>query len=458
MYGMRPLIWSIMRQNKTNLTHFLGDSGYRSPLLSYAALYIFTAVLAICYIVFGEYGIFPDTTHYLEASDALMRGEPHIYRTPVYPLVIALVNVAVGRAACPAGVITLQWIVFLFSITYFRKTLSHIIDSRRYLFWVTAIYAIFPLFNIFNMSLLTEGLTGSFVIFFIYSLTSRLPGKPGWKNVLWSGMWLFLLIYLRPVMLCLLPVYAIFWIIVVCRWRMAAISCFCTALIVMLICCGSLLGYKHLMHEKFGINSITGVSVTNNWFMLREQDAIGPEHSDDPVVKQYLDSINGTSPWTGHALHWNEMTYLCRTLKLTIPEQEEIVDKAMASADNFYLRAAYLHLWQTNCTPFLPGYSYPAPMRYFYMALPFSTSCYVVFLICAAILLLWSVRRIAPWVFFLTSAAISGAAILGAMGGDWGRLFNPGLGAAWMLCAYLMHPALRVWRSAFRPTSDGKVS
>lgn len=436
-----------MRPSITNVWRLLGYSGYQTPWLSYTALYIIAILIAGVCILSGQYSMTPDSINYIEASEALMRGEPHIMRPPVYPLIIGLSRLMLGADHQIHGVIIVQWITFIISIVYFRNTLALLISSARCLFWATAVYAICPVFYVFNQTLLTEGLAGSFVIFFLYCLTND---SPGLKRALWSGIWLLILVYLRPAMICLLPVYGFYWGYVLYRQRKSGSGGAVTAGVIMALIIVSLIGYKHIIHNEFGTHTISVASVVNNWYILREQDAIGEEHADAPKVKAFLDSLHGTSPWTGQTLHWDEDRYLREVLRLSWPEIEAINARAIADNPWFYLRSFKMHLWQLKCHTFMPGYVYAAPIKYGGELMPLSISCFVAFMSFAGVLLVWRVRRIMPWVLFLTAASIAGAALIGSMN-EWDRMFNPCMGAAWMLCVYLMLPAVRAWQRGFSP-------
>ncbi|MCM1337195.1 MAG: glycosyltransferase family 39 protein [Candidatus Amulumruptor caecigallinarius] len=438
-----------MKPSRAEMTRLLGDSGYRSGWLSYTTLYTFVILLAVAYGMIAGCVLFVDSYDYIAASEALLHGRPHDARPPVYPLIIALSRCVAGLKYQNAGVVLVQWIVFIVSIGYFRRALSIIIKSRRCVFWATAFYAIVPVFSIFNQTLCSEGLCCSFVVFFLYCLFNKLPQTPDVRSAVWSGFWLIVLVFLRPVMVCMLPVYIFYWVFVGIRWRKQSRMAVTAACLIVILCSGSLFCYKQIMHNSFGINTISRASIVNNWFLLREQNAVGPECSDNIQVKAYLDSIKNESPWKGHNLSWDELYVLGNELHLSLSEQEALQARAISSNKLFYARAFLLHLRKVNCDTFVPAYFYASPLRFIYSAFPVSLSCYLVFLLLAGILLVWKVRDIVPWTLFLTSAVIAGAALVGSMN-DWSRLFNPGYAPAWMLCAYLMLPAIRAWRKAFR--------
>lgn len=425
-----------MKLNRINT--FLGDSGYKSPWLSYAAIYILLLLISACVVVSGRSGTSFDTPGYFEASELLEHWQLHQTRPPVYPAILLLLRHIVGEAHLPEAIMGVQFSVFVVAVFYFSKIAKLVLQSSRAAFWTTAVFALLPPFSIcFNRYILTESLTMSFVIFFVWTLLSRLPELPRWRSALYSGVWLLVLIFLRPVMMCFIPVYIIFWGYVAWRWKQQAIKQMLMAFGMLAVCGSSILIYKHRLFVEYGLEGMSTAAVVNNYFALRDLHRLRPEHTDNPALKAYLDSICDTSPRTPDMRYpnWDEI-WKIKSLS-SDQEFEDAVNKAMADTSFAYFRFAKINLGYLSKHALLPGLSI--------IPLPINMSCYLVFMTMALILLIWKCRHIEPWILFLTSAAISGASTIGAMD-EWTRLFYPGMPSALLLCSYIFLPAFRAWR------------
>lgn len=379
----------------------------------------------------------------MRASELLGAGELHRTRPPVYPCILLILRYVVGKTYLFAAVRALQYVIFFISIIYFSKIARAVIPSLKGAFWTSAAYALLPSFASFNNCILTESLCVSFVIFFIWTLVQALHEKKYVGSALKSGLWLFLMIFLRPVMMCLIPVYLIFWVYVAIRVRNSARGVM-TAALGLVLCVAAISVYKHQIYSVYGQRTMSTASVTNNYYTLRELDLIGPEHTDNPAYKQFLDSMRGKSPRYQGKQHVNfgEQFYIRDTINVSYNEREAAVERAMAGNRSIlYARIAKRNLTYLSCHPLLPDMNV-FPFLYQSELFPVTLSCYLLFMVIALILLVWRIRKFEPWILFLTSAAITGAATIGAMD-EWTRLFLPGLPPALLLFSFLFLPAFQ---------------
>lgn len=431
-----------MRQNKIN--NFLGYSGYKSPWLSYTTIYILTLISSVYVIIFGPPGTSADTFDYLAASKMLEHGELHMTRPPLYPAIMLLLRNLFGEIHLFKCIIVLQYIFFIVAIFYFSKTARLVLKSDKAAFWTSAVFALLPSFTFYNRDILTESFTLSFVIFFVWTLLYKLPEIPGIRSVLYSGFWLLALIFLRPVMMCFIPVYIIFWGYVALRWRRKALRQIIVAVCVLVATGSTILAYKHCIFIQYGLKSMSASAITNNYYALRDLHLMRPEYTDNPLLKSFLDSVCDISPRSADQMHanWDEIILVRR---LSTPLEREIaVSKAMADNPLAYIHFANRNLGYLSKHALLPGFRI-LPQRLEPYPLPVDMSCYLVFMTMALILLIWKGRHIGPWILFLSTASISGASTIGAMD-EWTRLFFPGMACALLLGSYIFLPAFRAWR------------
>lgn len=433
---LRKHITAFMKQN--GITRILGDSGYESPWLSYPVVYVLAAISAAYTLIAVGVQTTPDSFGYQEAADNLGHGLIHYLRTPVYPLILLILRSLFGGEYVFTAAAAVQQLVFLVAILYFSRISERILHSKKATFWTTAVFALFPGFATYNVYILTESLSLSFVIFFVWSLLYRLPEYPGWHSALYSGLWLLALIFLRPVMLCLLPVYFIFWGYVALKWKQRAIRATVVAACMILVIGVSLKFYKVQMHRQFGLNGITFVQTVNNFCILRELDIIGPECTDDYVIESYI-SHTGNTARDMHSTD-NAEDYDA----LSNQAWEWKVNETMSQNPLIYFKIARQHLKTIPREPLFNNlYYYPFILQG--VLLPLEMSWYLCFMCLAGLLLIFKGRKIGPWILFLTSGTITGASALGAMS-EWTRLFFPAMSMTLILASYIFLPAFRAWR------------
>ena len=433
-----------MRQNKTKLPGIFGDSGYSSPFLSYGALYILATVELLAILHICSWGFFtPDSDSYIDASYCVAHGEIHSMRTPVLPLVMALMRSIAGECHQVAALVIFQSAVFLISVGFFRIIAARLLRSARATFWLTAFYALWPAFPGLSAFVIAESLTLSCVVFFTWALFRRYPGMPGASDAFISGLLLVVLILLRPQMLCLVPVYLIYWCAICLKWKRRAINQALVSVLMLAVCAVTLLAYKAEAERRFGIKSITTVSAINNYYTAREAGLMTPDKTENPRLKLFLDSIKDIDTPARGASN-DEFTYIRDSIGVSVPEVEEAVNKAISSRPAALARV-FVH--RVSCASRYPLFYYPtAPyIILIYTLVPVTLWPCMVFMCMAFVWLVWRRRGLVPWTLWLISAAIYGSSIVGAMAG-WNRLFAPGIPEAFILLAVILLPVYQTWK------------
>ncbi len=426
-----------MRLRKIDFSGIFGGSGYRSPLLSYLCVYAIVVLEFIYYMALNPSGYFTfDSFTYVDASYSVGAGELHLLRTPVLPSVIALMRALFGVGFQTTALVILQSAVFLISVHYLRRILEKFGIARKVVFWATAVYAVMPGFNSFCTCVLTEAFAVEFVVFFMWALMRDIPSSPSWRSAALSGGWLIVLVYLRPVMMCLMPVYMIFWIGVFIKRKRRAVASVVVALGMLLVCAVSLVAYKSAMHRKFGINTWTFVSVCNNYFLAHEAGVLTTGDTEISAFNEYLEKVVATDICDDN-VKFEEFVCVSDSLCLQLEKMEQAVNSAFADNRIALVKAIVKRVAKIYRWPLLPGLSF-FPLNLITFVTPFNLWAYVVFM---ALAFIWIVRRRRPlevWTLWLLSAAVSGAAIVGAMG-EFARLFMPGMTAALVLLAVMLN-------------------
>lgn len=434
-----------MRPNSNKWHSIFRGSGYSSPLLSYGALYALAALELLVMFRFCPYGIFtPDSYTYVDASNSIILGEVHAARTPVLPLVIALMRGIAGSAWQATALVIFQSLMFFVSVGVFRKIASKLIHSERGVFWATAVYALWPAFPGMALFVLTESLTTTGVVFLIWILLRRLPDVPRVCDAFWSGLMLILLVFLRPQMLCLTPAYVIYWCVIAVKHKGVSLRATGVGVLMLAVCGGALVAYKAEVGRRYGIKSLTKVSNPNNYYLLRSSGLLTPEIADNPRLKHFLDSVQDIDFYAGGEIDWDEYRYVRDSCGMTAPEIERTLEKARNSNP---LRLSRGIMRQLSTASRTNMFFYPQVpfVGYLFVFLPVTLWFYMAFMCVAAVWLIARRKGLALWLLWLVSAAISGSAIVGAMW-EWARLSAPGMPEALILAAAILTPAYQAWK------------
>lgn len=373
-----------------------------------------------------------DTPSYIRASYRLMAGEIDALRTPVYPFIIALVRSLAGTELLNRSIVILQCGVYLLSAFFLMLTLRNLKVNQWITLIATAIYALFPGFYIFCFILNTEAFAQSFVVFFGWSMLRDAGRTPRISSALLSGTWLFILIFLRPAMICLIPVYIIYWAALYFKFRRGALKSCAAALCCLLMLGVAISCYKGAVKAKCGVSTISVVAAVNNYYLVRETKILRPHHTGNPAFQAMLheraDSIIITDDgW----VDFHEAEYLLATLRVPPADVSDAVNAAIKENPGACLRLMPVRFRRACCSytvlPVPPRIAPYFPMRMLWYWLLMGAS------------LVWLILRRSSmqlWVLWLTSAAISACAILGAMN-DWCRLSLPAMSMALMLAAVI---------------------
>lgn len=425
-----------------NIRALIPDSGYRSPWLSYGMLYFLSVCMLLFEFRYCFYGVFAaDSMSYEQAAELLTNGRIDNARTPIYPLLIALGKAIGGPVFRGTVLVIIQSAIFLVSVGVFRRIALHVLKSARGCFWATAFYAIWPAYSGIAMFVMTESLAMSFAIFMAWSLLRKLPERPGVREALESGIWLFLLIFLRPHMMCLIPVYSIFWIAVAVKFRRNALRQVLTVGLMLTICGVALMAYKSEMKRVYGIDSVSVISNANKYYLVRTSGLLRPEMCESPRMRAHIDSMWQKDPYETGDLDWED--YRCIRDSIPPCEIQEALNRAVSSNPLGLASGIATQLkFASNYNVFY--YPWMTHMWEMYDYFPVPMWVYMVFMCGAFVWMIVRRKGLALWTLWLVSASISGSAVVGAMW-EWNRLFSPGMPEAIILVAAAFMGAYRVW-------------
>ena len=240
--------------------------------------------------------ILNDSYTYYYAVNQLNEGKVDFLRTPVYPLFLDLtlagdlhieepaatllpsmeqgMKLAEAVGYSPCIVYILQNLIFLISLWCFYRVSVYVARSRKVGFWLTLFFMIFSLISCEHCALMTESLSISGFIFLIYSACQVYRFRSVMHAIL-TCVWTFLLIFLRPSFIFLLPILFVvsIWLFWQKTCRKLAVVC----LIGALVNATAVFLYMQEFKKQYGLFAITAVSTINDYLCLHFYDMINPD-------------------------------------------------------------------------------------------------------------------------------------------------------------------------------------
>lgn len=281
-----------------------------------------------------------DTDSYLEAGTVFLSGGIDIFRTPVYPIILKGFNMWCGDYYYVA-VIVLQLAVFVYSVHRFRCICTFLWGTSRIKWVVLSLYAFHPTMLFWHKILLTESLSLSVGVVYLYFLI-RFLQRPSQKAVWCSQAGLCFLLFIRPSFLYLLPLNVLFWIwqFVRKRIKLTWIALACSVGIL-----GLYVGYTHAFGRVYGQNMVSEVGDINQYWILREADLVDEDLVDNPAMRKDLLRFKkqGVVYRSDHILEFIELQE-----KYGLPACHKMVWSSIQEHFRHYKRARRNSFWQES--------------------------------------------------------------------------------------------------------------
>ncbi len=225
-------------------------------------LIIMTITLIVRFYFFHILGpaTAPDSAYYLNYKPDIFKLQVDILRTPVYPYFIRIIRALFGKENLINNIVYAQEVLSLISAVFFYLVVNRYFNNRWVKIISTLIFTLSPgIFN-FNKCILTESLSISYIVFFIY-LVIRYISKPSPLFSFIIGVTIFMGIMLRPIFMYLILFFLIFSVgaYIINRNR----RLFGASLASCLMCFFALQFYIHLNKVNNQCNSISIVSTVN---------------------------------------------------------------------------------------------------------------------------------------------------------------------------------------------------
>ncbi len=371
-----------------------------------------------------------DSFSYYRAFRTILSGQPDAERTPLYPLFVGCVKALFGSGGLYV-IATLQSLLYLCSISWFRKLAEGFLDNPRLAFFLTAVYALSPGILQFNCMVMTDvpSLAGMTALLW---LTFEAYNRRELRPAIGSGVVMILLMATRPVFLFLPFLFGLFWLLSVFKHTVRRV-----ARVGLGMCCVAfaLAGwYGYEINRLYGMKSATLISSYNNYCTVREAGVIKLEEIRNPKVAALMDSILTLRPEAGTL----EDTWSERKALETKLEPSEF-DGWIRDEMKLHHRRLLQYLRNERLSKVLPWPGlfvgcYAYPHLYYVLKLfsiTFSTAFFIVAAFCLVVFL-GDIRRrgISCYRWLLAGLYICMASVtIAGAENDWDRLMLPATSA-----------------------------
>jgi 4-amino-4-deoxy-L-arabinose transferase-like glycosyltransferase len=220
----------------------------------------------------------------------ILIGQTDSHRTPVYPYFIKLIGLF-GHQNLINNIVTAQIVVSFLSIILFYRIVRGVFKGPAVIFAASLLYgAMLPVIN-FDKMVLTESLSVTCILVFIYLSVCYLK-RPNHLKAWTLTLYVFIAIMLRPSFVYLLPLAGFFWLIrlIIRRdeWKLC-LSGLAASLVVILL----INGYAGLNKKNTGFYGLSDVGNKNEIRVVASAGIYmyGNDPEISSVIKKSLDSL-----------------------------------------------------------------------------------------------------------------------------------------------------------------------
>ena len=231
---------------------------------------------------------YSDTLSYIIAWDNIANGQIDKWRTPLYPLFLGSVKAVFGQELFPICAVVIQFLFFGVSIYFFYKLTNILLQSESISYWLTAFYALYPCIPTWNCFLITEPIAIYAIVFLLYS-TIHAINMNSRLHIYLTSFWLFFLVFLRPALIYLIPVYLFGWLLY-CINKKTITKSAVEGLIGILLVGLSLATYSFCFKMSYGMFAPSGIGTVNQYYIARIDGAIDPMLTENPNLKAYVEN------------------------------------------------------------------------------------------------------------------------------------------------------------------------
>lgn len=243
-------------------------------------IYLISTIYCVVLLFVYQVQFSGDSQSYISAWEIFKNGSIDMWRTPVYPFFLGVLNTLFGDAHYLLIAVIIQHIVFLISVRYLYLLAKDVIKSEIIPFFLTAFYALYPCVQTYNCFVQTETFAVVGTIFFLFS-AFRLYKDEKKKHGIATFFWLLFLVFLRPSSIYLIPIMILFWSWVYIKNRIIVNPSlwfgFVGCILVGIVLSVYVVGFK----RSYGLLTPSGIGIINKYCIARQACIIEPMVSSD---------------------------------------------------------------------------------------------------------------------------------------------------------------------------------
>jgi hypothetical protein len=227
-----------------------------------------------------------DQFSYENAAKLLMHGELDSFRTPCYPMIMALCQ-KLSSSGENGLLLIVQIIILSLSVVSLYCVLKHLGVAQNIAVIVSAVYALCPAFINVRVEISTETFAISFSVFLV-SYFERWLRCGRLSDLVRFSFCVTFLLFLRPSFLYMLVALTV--IAVIFLFRKKYLKGVQLVSIVAVSSC-LMFGYCKIVESKCGVFTPSTVSIINDYFNVTKIGKFAPENISDPLIRyRMLDS------------------------------------------------------------------------------------------------------------------------------------------------------------------------
>lgn len=257
------------------------------PWANVALLLLFAFIMALVW-----YGVHPtqyvssDVEDYYNTWFSFVDRTWTGVRTPVYPIFIGIPSWLFGVTVGAWVVVALQTLIHFSAAFCFYELCRLVRIPRKLIFFAIAGWILLPIatYTNYDAFILTESLCSSMLVFMTYTTVLYIcRGKV--KSMVWSLLWLFLLVFLRPGNMFLFPLLLVVFVVdAIIRKHNRLNDLFGIVGVAAII--GLMSWYGEATRKLTGTSNVTYIAIFNNYCLLYHGGYNEPANIEDPSLRE----------------------------------------------------------------------------------------------------------------------------------------------------------------------------
>lgn len=229
-----------------------------------------------------------DTKYYFLAGEKFWNGEIDCLRTPIYPLLLKILQVLFGSTHIYASITIFQSFVYLLSLISMRRVIGLTIHNTK-LQLVLLFFYVSCIAPGWCNELTTESLSISGCII-ITDLVFSIIYRPSIIKVITCHIVLLILVFLRPTFILFFAIFPIIWLNQM--WVVPQRKIYLIALTLTICSIACFVGYGKFYERQYGKFGVSTTFVFNKIYDAHRGGYWDPNAVDNIVSKQWIETID----------------------------------------------------------------------------------------------------------------------------------------------------------------------